>query len=165
MSDFLDYLFDDWLSHRHEHDCDEDIYMARGSSRKQKATCRFCGKRGLTWKKLNGQWQLTSKGQSHECNFSNDFTKSKLMSMIPSHPIFQELLALPVEDQCLVHRVLYYVFARPVISDHEYDMLERDATMQAPEDHLIQRPGSDREETYPAKVVELAYRIHNPLLQ
>jgi hypothetical protein len=87
------------------------------------------------------------------------------MSMIPSHPIFQELLALPVEDQCLVHRVLYYIFARPIIDDREYDMLERDATMKAVEGHLIHKPGSDREETYPANLLELAYRIHNPVLQ
>lgn len=71
----------------------------------------------------------------------------------------QELAQLPIEDQCLVHRLLYYVHSRPVLTDHEYDMLERDATAQASDSHAIQRPGSDLLASYPPRLQELAKRF------
>ena len=75
------------------------------------------------------------------------------------HPLMQELLALPLEDQCLVHRILYYVDSNPMITDREYDMLERDATRQAADNHPIQKPGSDLPESYPTPLRLLAARL------
>lgn len=67
---------------------------------------------------------------------------------------------LPIWDQCLVHRVLYYCYGAPVLTDREYDMLERDATLVAPKGHLLEKPGSDREETYDWSIINIARNIH-----
>lgn len=63
---------------------------------------------------------------------------------------------LSIEDQCLVHRYLYYVKARPIISDYEYDMLERKAVLTAPKDHPIHSSGSDLEDSYPQNIKDIA---------
>lgn len=78
-----------------------------------------------------------------------------------------QLTALSLADQCLVHRVLYYVLAQPLMPDRWYDQLERNATNDpdTPVDHLIHKPGSDREETYPHQIVQLAYQIIHPELR
>lgn len=77
------------------------------------------------------------------------------------------LEALSLADQCLVHRVLYYVLMQPVMGDRQYDILERAATNDpdTPVDHLIHQPGSDLESTYPDEIVSMAYEITNPELQ
>ncbi len=57
------------------------------------------------------------------------------------------------ELTCLAHRYLYYVLARPVISDYEYDMLER----SLPEDSVVwQSVGADCANAYPQEAIELA---------
>lgn len=70
---------------------------------------------------------------------------------------------LSLEDQCLVHRVLYYVFAQPVISDRDYDMMERAAVHsledQGIENHPLLKPGSDQLNTYPNDIVEIAKSV------
>jgi NAD-dependent DNA ligase len=66
---------------------------------------------------------------------------------------------LKIEDQCLVHRYLYYVKGRPIISDYEYDMLERKAVQTAPEDHLIHSAGSDLESSYPQNIIDIANKF------
>lgn len=64
---------------------------------------------------------------------------------------------LPVEDQCLVHRYLYYVMARPVLTDWEYSKLEVLAFIgEFSDDHPLWKPGSDRAEDYPAHIIEIA---------
>ena len=54
-------------------------------------------------------------------------------------------LSLP--DQCLVHRYLYYVLFKPVISDQQYDQLESQAVKVAPPEHQINFCGSSLEES------------------
>ena len=63
---------------------------------------------------------------------------------------------LSIEDQCLVHRYLYYVKGRPIISDYEYDMLEKKAILTAPENHPIHSAGSDLESSYPQNIKDIA---------
>ena len=74
---------------------------------------------------------------------------------------------LTVPSQCLVHRILYYCLARPILTDYEYDMLERDALREVEDDpsHLLHRPGSDREATYPESLVDVAYEEAYPILR
>ncbi len=58
----------------------------------------------------------------------------------------------PLETTCLAHRYLYYVRATPVISDYEYDQLEKRVLEEVDEDSLLRRPGSDLEGDYPLSV-------------
>ncbi len=65
---------------------------------------------------------------------------------------------LSLADQCLVHRYLYYVESRPIISDWDYSQMEagvfRDEAL--PPDHPMQFPGSERAEDYPEHIVTIA---------
>ena len=63
---------------------------------------------------------------------------------------------LSIEDQCMVHRYLYYVKSNPIISDYEYDMLERKAVEVAADDHPIHLPGSDMQKHYSEEIVLIA---------
>lgn len=65
-------------------------------------------------------------------------------------------LSLP--DKCLVHRYLYYVKCEPIISDFEYDMMERQAlnAKKTPIDHDIREVGSSLESSYTFEVREAA---------
>lgn len=56
---------------------------------------------------------------------------------------------IPVQDECLVHRYIYYCLCTQVIPDSVYDEMERQGTRQAEEDHPIHQPGSSLEESYP----------------
>ena len=56
------------------------------------------------------------------------------------------------EKEILVHRFLYYVMAEPVISDFEYDALEREARAACPETSVVQGVGSCLPSSYPAEV-------------
>lgn len=68
-----------------------------------------------------------------------------------------------LEDLCLAHRYLYYVVGRPVISDFDYDRLERMARAQCiSRDSLLSRAGSDREDDYPTAIKELAAALRGP---
>ncbi len=64
-----------------------------------------------------------------------------------------------VEKRALAHRYLYYVLCTPVISDYEYDMLERRALREVEEDSKLRSPGSDLPASYPDEVIELAEKI------
>lgn len=103
--------------------------------------------------------------------------------MITTHPLMKELLALPIYDQCLIHRFLYYVLSRPVMNDREYDMLERDANKELDKmemkllghlleekdpgtfSHPLRLPGSDLEASYAPEIAGLAYKIAFPELR
>jgi NAD-dependent DNA ligase len=63
---------------------------------------------------------------------------------------------LPIEDKCMVHRYLYYVKNNPIISDQEYDQLERKAVETADENHPIHRCGSDMEKSYSDEIKLIA---------
>ena len=67
-----------------------------------------------------------------------------------------ELNDLSYEDQCLVHRYLYYCWNRSVISDHEYDALERKALRQADKNHMIHKVGSSNDKNYSDRIKIIA---------
>ncbi len=48
-----------------------------------------------------------------------------------------------IETQLLAHRYLYYVLSCPVITDYEYDALERAALGSLPPESPLHKPGSD----------------------
>jgi len=56
------------------------------------------------------------------------------------------------EKEILIHRFLYYVMADPIISDFEYDMLEREARSACDDDSVVQGVGSCLPSSYPAEV-------------
>lgn len=48
----------------------------------------------------------------------------------------------------MAHRYLYYVKSRPVISDYDYDQLEKRARAELPESSPVHGFGSDMEDSY-----------------
>lgn len=58
-----------------------------------------------------------------------------------------------MEDILLEHRYRYYVLNQPIISDYEYDILEKKYLETAPEKSLMRLPGSDLEESYPIHII------------
>lgn len=66
---------------------------------------------------------------------------------------------LSIADKCLVHRYLYYVKCTPVISDFEYDILERQALNKAPMDHDIHEVGSSLDSSYSFEIKEAAEEL------
>lgn len=62
----------------------------------------------------------------------------------------------PIEKEVLVHRYIYYVLNNNIISDMEYDALERKAREQLPATSLIQGVGSSLASSYPEEVVKEA---------
>lgn len=65
----------------------------------------------------------------------------------------------PLEEQVMAHRYLYYVKAKPVLSDHAYDMLEREAVALAPTRSPVHQIGSSLAADYPDYIVKIAERI------
>ena len=63
-------------------------------------------------------------------------------------------ISLP--DKCLVHRYLYYVENEPIISDMEYDIMEKEARKIAEETHPINKPGSSLRNSYSDYIIKLA---------
>lgn len=66
------------------------------------------------------------------------------------HPLVREVLA---------HRYLYYVLSQPVITDYDYDMLERRARQELPTEETLFTVGSSRPEDYPEEVVSRAREL------
>ena len=54
----------------------------------------------------------------------------------------------------MVHRYLYYVECQPVISDYEYDMLERKVREVLPETSPVQGVGSSLPSSYSKEVIK-----------
>lgn len=61
-----------------------------------------------------------------------------------------------LERLVLAHRYLYYVKATPILSDYDYDMLERRAEKVLPETSPVHDVGSDSPGSYSAEVKALA---------
>lgn len=59
-------------------------------------------------------------------------------------------------DQCMVHRYLYYVKSAPIISDYEYDMMEKKALKEVDENHPIHKAGSDIPSHYEKRIRDIA---------
>lgn len=53
-----------------------------------------------------------------------------------------------LKELMLAHRYLYYVECMPVISDFEYDELEKTVRALLPLDEEVQGPGSDLRSSY-----------------
>ncbi len=66
-----------------------------------------------------------------------------------------------LERQTLAHRYLYYVLSESIISDRDYDELEKRALADPdlPADSLLHRPGSDCASSYSADVKQHALRL------
>lgn len=62
-------------------------------------------------------------------------------------------------DIAMAHRYLYYVLGLPVISDREYDQIEREARETAPHAHGIHGPGSDLSESYSSHQISIAGKL------
>lgn len=58
------------------------------------------------------------------------------------------------EEEILYHRYLYYVKGRPVLTDYDYDMMERAYLKEFPDSVVINTPGSDSISTYPKHLIE-----------
>lgn len=50
--------------------------------------------------------------------------------------------------ECLKHRYRYYVLNKPIITDYEYDLLEKKAILEDDQNYL-NKPGSDLISSYP----------------
>lgn len=66
-----------------------------------------------------------------------------------------------LEDKIMVHRYLYYVLCDPIISDYEYDLLDREATTLLPESSPVHQVGSSLVDSYSERVRSLAEEIKN----
>lgn len=64
-----------------------------------------------------------------------------------------------IEDQVMVHRYLYYCLGRPLLADHDYDLLEKRAMSVVPDESPIHRPGSCLESSYSASVKATAMSL------
>lgn len=66
---------------------------------------------------------------------------------------------MTLEDLIMVHRFLYYVENSPVISDYEYDILQRQADIFCDKDSPIHKVGSDLPSSYTDNQKQLAYNL------
>ena len=60
------------------------------------------------------------------------------------------------EDEVMAHRYLYYVLAEPVLTDADYDTLERRAREVCSSESPVHKVGSSLPSSYTKKQVELA---------
>ena len=60
------------------------------------------------------------------------------------------------EDEVMAHRYLYYVLSEPVLTDADYDTLERRAREVCPPESPVHKVGSSLPSSYTKKQVELA---------
>jgi NAD-dependent DNA ligase len=68
-----------------------------------------------------------------------------------------------LEKTVLAHRYLYYVQSCSIISDFDYDALEKTARELLPPDSPVQSPGSDLADSYSPSVklhADYLYRQH-----
>lgn len=65
---------------------------------------------------------------------------------------------MSLENTILAHRYLYYVKSTPVISDYEYDILEKEAIKEIPDLNTI---SSDLESSYSEEVKNIANKLLN----
>lgn len=70
-----------------------------------------------------------------------------------------------VEALIMAHRYLYYVKWDPVISDYEFDRLEKSAREQLPESSPVHGFGSDCDDSYTDEhraLAKMLISIHRP---
>lgn len=66
---------------------------------------------------------------------------------------------MTTEDIVMAHRYLYYVLAEPVISDFEYDALERMAREIAPPESPVHCVGSSLSSSYTPQQIAFAKEL------
>jgi hypothetical protein len=71
-----------------------------------------------------------------------------------SKPKFNWLGQGHAEDAILFHRFRYYVLDHPVISDVDYDAMERDALTHFPNSTILNSVGSSIRRDYPPYIQE-----------
>lgn len=64
-----------------------------------------------------------------------------------------------IETEVMAHRYLYYVKAAPVISDFEYDQLEKKAVAELPATSPVHLVGSSRKESYTQEQINRANEL------
>lgn len=64
-------------------------------------------------------------------------------------------------DKCLMHRYLYYVLCEPIISDMQYDIMEKKAKETCDAEHLINKPGSSLKSSYSEDIIKQAKELLN----
>ncbi|MCR6656630.1 MAG: hypothetical protein NVV63_12650 [Opitutus sp.] len=62
----------------------------------------------------------------------------------------------------MAHRYLYYVECTPVLSDYDYDVLERKAMEVLPSISPVHQPGSDSPKSYSDEVIRRAHKLRYP---
>lgn len=76
----------------------------------------------------------------------------------------------PDVDTLMAHRYLYYILCKPVISDYQYDMLEKQVTQKYDsvtgkfinlydDNHPVMKPGSSDPKSYSRKQIKLAKKF------
>ena len=69
---------------------------------------------------------------------------------------------LKLANQCMMHRYLYYVVNRPILTDVEYDILEKQAILSLEinhPNHPIFKPGSSKEIDYHPLIIKQALEL------
>lgn len=66
---------------------------------------------------------------------------------------------IQIEIKLMAYRYLYYVKNTPIISDMEYDELEKKALKTLDKNSLLRSPGSDMESSYNSEIKALAQRL------
>ena len=61
---------------------------------------------------------------------------------------------MDIEHEVMVHRYRYYIMCSPLISDSEYDRLEKKARDQLPSSSPVHNIGSGLEESYNPLVIK-----------
>lgn len=56
--------------------------------------------------------------------------------------------------KCLEHRYRYYVLNEPIISDYEYDILEKEAKKNDI-NGILNTPGSSLKSSYPEEIIRI----------
>lgn len=70
----------------------------------------------------------------------------RIQAVQPGPYSIEELLEL--EKRLMAHRYMYYVEADPILTDAEYDRLDKAVTPWLPEDSPLHKPGSDSASHY-----------------
>ena len=68
---------------------------------------------------------------------------------------------IKLEELVLIHRYLYYVMAEPVISDHSYDILEKQARAVCKETSPVHKVGSSLPSSYSEDTIKKAIALLN----
>jgi NAD-dependent DNA ligase len=60
-----------------------------------------------------------------------------------------------LEREVLIHRFNYYCLDDPIISDSEYDALERKALAELPDSKILNSVGSSLRSSYPQEILDM----------